>query len=170
GDLSFLTGAKYLEAARASRAGAILVGRETDGLAADQLVVDKPALALARLLAHFHPEVAGEPGVHPTAIVGAGATVDPRARLAPYVVVGARSTVAAGAVLHPHVVVGEDCRIGEVVVLHPHVVLYPRTVLGAGTVVHAGTVLGADGFGYATDAGVHHKIPQVGNVEVGAQV
>lgn len=170
GDLSFLTGAKYLEAARASRAGAILVGRETDGLAADQLVVDKPALALARLLAHFHPEVAGEPGVHPTAIVGAGATVDPRARLAPYVVVGARSTVAAGAVLHPHVVVGEDCRIGEGVVLHPHVVLYPRTVLGAGTVVHAGTVLGADGFGYATDAGVHHKIPQVGNVEVGAQV
>ena len=31
-------------------------------------------------------------------------------------------------------------------------------------ILHAGAVIGADGFGYATSGGVHHKIPQIGNV------
>ncbi len=40
----------------------------------------------------------------------------------------------------------------------------PRSARGC--VVHAGVVLGADGFGYATHGGVHHKVPQVGRVVV----
>ena len=40
--------------------------------------------------------------------------------------------------------------------------------------IHSGTVIGQDGFGYATHDGVHHKIPQIGgviiedDVEIGA--
>jgi UDP-3-O-[3-hydroxymyristoyl] glucosamine N-acyltransferase len=43
-------------------------------------------------------------------------------------------------------------------------------------IVHCGTVIGSDGFGFVTVDGVHHKIPQVGNVvveddvEIGANV
>jgi len=36
--------------------------------------------------------------------------------------------------------------------------------------VHAGAVIGADGFGFAFDAGRYHKVPQVGNVVVGDDV
>ena len=32
--------------------------------------------------------------------------------------------------------------------------------------LHAGTSVGQDGFGYATYQGVHHKIPQAGNVVI----
>jgi UDP-3-O-[3-hydroxymyristoyl] glucosamine N-acyltransferase len=53
--------------------------------------------------------------------------------------------------------VREECEVGE------------RCIL------HSGTVIGSDGFGFATDQeGVHHKIPQVGrviledDVEIGA--
>jgi UDP-3-O-[3-hydroxymyristoyl] glucosamine N-acyltransferase len=42
--------------------------------------------------------------------------------------------------------------------------------VGPGAIVHAGAVLGADGFGYATHGGVHHKVPQVGRVVVGKDV
>lgn len=169
-DLSFLTSSRYTGAARSSRAGAILVARATEGLAADQLVVENPALALARLLELLHPEPAVLAGVHPTAVVAADASIGQGASIGPFAVVGARARIGARSVLHPHVVVGEECEIGERAVLHPHVVLYRRVRLGPGTVVHAGTVLGADGFGYATEGGTRHKIPQVGDVEIGAEV
>jgi UDP-3-O-[3-hydroxymyristoyl] glucosamine N-acyltransferase len=169
-DLSFLTSGRYLAAARSSRAGAILVGRRVPELAADQLVVADAPRALATLLEWFHPEPRPEPGVHPTAVIGEGARVDPSAFVGPYAVIGARSSLGPGAVVHAHAVVGEDCEIGAGAVLHPHVVLYRRVRVGAGSVVHAGAVLGADGFGYASGEGEHAKIPQVGDVEVGEDV
>jgi UDP-3-O-[3-hydroxymyristoyl] glucosamine N-acyltransferase len=169
-DLSFLTGTRYLAAARASRAGAVLVARETDGLGADQLVVAKPSLALSRLLDRFHPRVPPAPGIHPTAVVAADAEVAGDAEVGPYAVIGRGARIGAGVVVGAHVVVGDGCEVGDGSVLHPHVVLYRRTRLGDRVEVHAGVVLGADGFGYATDRGVHHKIPQVGDVDVGDDV
>ncbi|GMU66487.1 MAG: UDP-3-O-acylglucosamine N-acyltransferase [Acidobacteriota bacterium] len=169
-DLSFLTGARYLEAARASRAGAILVARETDGLAADQLLVAQPSVALARLLELFHPVVPVAPGIHPTAVVAGDAEIAADAEVGPYAVIGAGARIGPRATIGAHVVIGEGCVVGDGSVLHPHVVLYRRTRLGARVEVHAGVVLGADGFGYATDRGVHHKIPQVGDVEIGDDV
>lgn len=169
-DLSFLTGARYLEAARASRAGAILVARPTDGLAADQLVVAKPPLALARLLELFHPATPVVPGIHPTAVVASDAEIADDAEVGPYAVIGTGARIGSGVVIGAHVVIGDGCVVGDGTVLHPHVVLYRRTRLGARVEVHAGVVLGADGFGYATDRGVHHKIPQVGDVEIGDNV
>ncbi len=170
GDLSFLTGPKYVDAARASAAGAILVGERRTDLGCDQLVVPDPALALARLLADFYPEASRSAGTHPTAVVGSGCVIAPTAHLGAYVVLGEGVVVGAHAVIHPHVVVGDGCSIGEAVVLHPHAVLYRRTRLGPRTVVHAGAVLGADGFGYATEGAGYRKIPQVGDVVLGADV
>ncbi len=173
-DLSLLTQAKYRAAALASRAGALLTapaaGADRELAARNLLLADDPALALAKALALFHPPRAPRPGIHLTAVVAEGAVIDPSAHLGPYVVVGEGSMVGAGAVLHAQVVVGRGCAIGAGAVLHPHVVLYDGVELGERTAVHAGTVLGADGFGYATHRGVHHKVPQVGRVVVEADV
>lgn len=172
-DLSFVGEAKRLGEARASRAGALLVAPELAGeLSRDLLVADDPRYALALLLARFHPPEPAVPGVHPTAVVAAGCAVDPSATVGPYAVLGEETVVAARAQVGAHVVVGRRCVVGEGAVLHPHAVLYDGTELGAGTVVHAGAVLGADGFGYATHGGAHHKVPQVGRVvlEAGVEV
>ncbi|HEY4575417.1 MAG TPA: UDP-3-O-(3-hydroxymyristoyl)glucosamine N-acyltransferase, partial [Thermoanaerobaculia bacterium] len=113
-------------------------------------------------------------GIHPTAVLEPGATVDPTAHVGPYTLIGAGSRVAAGAAVLAFVAIGRDCAVGEGAVLHPHAVLYDRTEVGARSIVHSGAVLGADGFGYATHQGAHHKVPQVGrvvleeDVEVGA--
>jgi UDP-3-O-[3-hydroxymyristoyl] glucosamine N-acyltransferase len=168
--LSFLTSAKYLEQAMESAAGAILTGREARLPGRDLLRCPQPQLALAQILRLFHPAPFQAPGVHPTAVVGERCRVASSAALLPYVVLGEDVAVGAGSVLHPHVVVGAGCRIGDHVVLHPHVVLYPGVSLADGVEIHAGTVVGSDGFGYATVRGEHHKIPQVGRVEVGADV
>lgn len=171
-DLSFLTSPKYRERAAVSGAGALLVGKEISpaGLGRDLLVVDDPSFALSRLIAVFNPAEAREPGIHPTAIVEPGAEVDLSAHVGPYAVIGAGSRIGAGAAIHALAVVGRLCSVGERAVLYPHAVLYDGTEVGAGSIVHAGAVLGADGFGYATSRGVHHKVPQVGRVVVGDDV
>jgi UDP-3-O-[3-hydroxymyristoyl] glucosamine N-acyltransferase len=183
GDLSFVTLARHRARALASSASALLVGEDVaaalggdrqEGRGADLLVVADAGLALARLLALFHPEPERLAGIHPTAVVEEGAVVDPGAHLGPYVVIGAGSRIGAGAAVLSHAVVGSGCTIGERALVHPHAVLYDRTEVGAGCIVHSGVVLGGDGFGYATRGGVHHKLPQVGRVvledevEVGA--
>jgi UDP-3-O-[3-hydroxymyristoyl] glucosamine N-acyltransferase len=79
-------------------------------------------------------------------------------------------------VLSAQVYVGPECVVGEDCLLFPHVTLYARTVLGNRVRIHAGSVIGADGFGYVQDGGVHRKVPQVGHVlirddvEIGANV
>jgi len=50
------------------------------------------------------------------------------------------------------------------------VTIYPRTHIGQRVRIHAGAVIGADGFGYVLDAGVHLKVPQVGKVIIGDDV
>jgi UDP-3-O-[3-hydroxymyristoyl] glucosamine N-acyltransferase len=166
-DLSFLNHARYRDQALASRAGALMVSA---GLASADLrqgdrpllVVADPAHALARLLDLFHPAEPPETGINPTAVLGPGCQVDPTAHVGPYAVIGEGSRLGPRAAVHALAVLGKNCSVGEGAVLYPHAVLYDGTEVGDGCIVHAGVVLGADGFGYATQGGVHHKVPQVG--------
>ncbi len=172
-DLAPLTSPRYRQEAGRSRAGALLVGREEE-LPHDQLICADPAWAMAELLRHLHPPLPAAPGIHSTAVVAAGAAIDPTATLGPQVVVGEGSRVEAGVVLHAGVVVGARCRVGAGTVIHPRAVLYDDTELGARVIVHAGAVLGADGFGFTPHGGQLVKVPQVGrlvvedDVEIGA--
>ena len=182
-EISFVASGRFMDQAAASDAGALLV----DELASadprlagrDLLVVDPHQglpvnVAMARLVEILHPRPKSRPGIHPTAVVGAGCQVDESAYLGPYVVVGEGSRIAAECELHAHAVVGRDCTLGPGAVLYPHAVLYDEIELQARVTVHAGAVVGADGFGYATHDGTHHKVPQIGrvlleqDVEVGA--
>src|SRR5262245_38886284 len=75
-DVSFLINPKYAAAARASRAGALVVGLDVEGLAAPALRCRSPQLALIALLELFHPPTAAAPGVHAAALVAPDARVD----------------------------------------------------------------------------------------------
>lgn len=169
-DLAFLTHGRYRELAKASRAGALLVGRDSGELGHDLLVCAEPYVALAEVLALFHPPLPAAPGVHPTAVLGKGVEVDPSATIGAYAVVGDRSRVGARAQVGAMVVVGKDCELAEEVILHPNAVLYDGTRVGARSIIHAGVVIGADGFGYAQRGERHLKIPQVGRVRIGEDV
>jgi UDP-3-O-[3-hydroxymyristoyl] glucosamine N-acyltransferase len=174
--LSFLHNSKYVDEAKASEAGAILVAEPEAFPGRDLLVCPEPYLALAHALEIFHPVERPKSGVHPSAVVaddvsvGEGASVGPLTSLGVGATIGDRSVIGAGCVIGRGAVIGADC------VLHPRVVIEDNCRLGDRCVVHSGTVIGSDGFGYATVAGTHHKVPQVGivvledDVELGANV
>ena len=176
-ELGLLADRAYLPELRNSSAGAILVSRELDPEAAEvpnRLVVDDPRRAMALLLGYFHPEPPHRPGIHATAVIGAGVELGHGVSIGPYVVIEDDVIIGDRSTLHAHVVVRQGATVGMDSVLHPHVVLYPRALVGDRVVLHAGVRIGVDGFGYAPGDGQATRIPHVGlcvigdDVEIGA--
>jgi UDP-3-O-[3-hydroxymyristoyl] glucosamine N-acyltransferase len=172
--VSFLTHARYHDAARVSRAGAFVAGAEAAGLPAPVLRVRAPQQALVDLLNLFHPPAAVVPGVHATAAVAADARIDATAAVGAHAVVEAGARIGARVRVGALVYVGAGVEIGDDCVLGPHVALLDGVRVGRRVVIHPGAVLGADGFGFAFDGAQHRKIPQTGgvliedDVEIGA--
>jgi UDP-3-O-[3-hydroxymyristoyl] glucosamine N-acyltransferase len=161
---------RYLGAAQASAAGALLVPHDLPGITLPAIRVAAVRPAFFRCLELFSRETPPTPGVHPTAVIEAEVQLDPECHIGALAVIGRGSRVARGAVVHAHAVVGEECEIGPESVVFPHVTLYPRTVLGARVRIHSGTVIGADGYGYEWDGTRHAKKPHNGRVRVGDDV
>lgn len=172
-ELTFVAEARYFPYIQASRAGAVLLARESDAPLADGATavrVDDTRRALARILAALYPEDAAQAGVHPTAVVEATAEVAPTASVGPYAVIGAGSRVGERARIGAQVVIGRRCQVAAEAVIHPHATLYDGVIVGERSIVHSGARLGADGFGYVWEDGGHRKVPQVGICRIGADV
>ena len=176
GDLTFAENETYFARAEQSEASAILVGNNFTSARKVLIRVANARVAFAKVLALFFPPPTFAPGIHPSAVLAASAQVDPSAHVGPHCVIGEKVRIGPRAVLHGGNHVGAECQLGDDVQLFPHATLYARTQLGNRVTIHAGTVIGADGFGYVFDDGVHRKIPQIGNViihddvEIGANV
>ena len=176
GDLTFAENENYFGRAEQSAASAIIV----DGTYASEkkvlIKVPNARLAFAKVLPLFFPEPVFPPGIHSTALVAPGAKVDPTAHIGPYCVLDKDVQLGPRSVLHGLNHIGAGCKLGEEVHLFPNVVLYARCELGNRVRIHSGSVIGADGFGYVSESGIHRKVPQIGNVilrddvEIGANV
>jgi UDP-3-O-[3-hydroxymyristoyl] glucosamine N-acyltransferase len=176
GDLTFAENENYFARAEQSAASAIIVDGPFSSGRKTLVRVPNARLAFAKVLPLFFPEPVYAPGIHPTAVVAAGAQVDASAHIGPYCVLGEGVRIGPRSVLQGGNHVGANCALGEEVNLFPNVTLYPGTEIGSRVRIHSGTVIGSDGFGYVFDAGIHRKVPQIGNVvirddvEVGANV
>src|SRR5439155_1658110 len=143
--ISFLVDARYVEAAKASRAGAFLAGPEVSGLPAPVLRVPAPQQALIELLTLFHPPAEAVAGVAASAVVARDASVAPTAT------VGALAVIELGAVIGPHVrigplaFVGAGAEVGEASVVHARQVgVADHLTIGDGAVVAAQSGLARD--------------------------
>ncbi len=176
GDLTFAENAKYFMAAESSMAAAILV--QDESASADKVLirVENVRLALAQVIPLFFPEPVHMPEIHATAVVAPTAEIHPSACIGPYCVIEDHVRIGEKAVLTSHVFVGSHSEIGAGTRLFSNVSIYPETKIGARVRIHSGSVIGSDGYGYIFSEGVHHKIPQIGNVileddvEIGACV
>ena len=166
GDLVRVDAPRFLAAALASPAAALLVGPDQDPHGRPALRVRDPRVAFARALELFYPERRPPAGVDPTARLGPDVTLGEGCSVGPYVVLGAGVSLGKNVILHPFVCLGDEVRVGDDSVLFPHVTVYERVTLGRRVRVHSGAVIGADGFGYVLEAGMPRKLPQVGSVVI----
>jgi len=172
-DLSFLDNPRYLEAFKASRAGACLVTPDRADHAPDGmvlLVTQNPYRGYALIAQSFYPERTSETThrapqafVDATARIGEGTVIEPGAVVGARAEIGRGCTIGAGAVIGAGVVLGDEVRIGPCASLR-------YTVAGSRVRILAGARIGEDGFGFAPDPAGHVRVPQLGRVVIGDDV
>jgi UDP-3-O-[3-hydroxymyristoyl] glucosamine N-acyltransferase len=183
GEATFASGVKAAAQLEGCNASLVFVTKTVTRSPKDgqlYMVVENPALAVSKVAELIEkllrPDFA--PGIHPSAVIEKGASVDPSASVGALACVGegarvgARTVIEAGVKLGRGAVVGEDCHLFQ------NVVVADLCRVGNRVRIHPCTVIGADGFGYLQVGKlpdvVHYKIPQVGivviddNVEIGA--
>jgi UDP-3-O-[3-hydroxymyristoyl] glucosamine N-acyltransferase len=173
--ISFLANPRYLSQLEGSAAGCVIVSaccRDAASKRGAALIVDDPYLCFARLTQLWAARVRKPPTalVHPSAVVNASA------QLGMSVSVGPLAVIEADAVIGDHAVIGAQCFIGAGASIGAHTRLAAQVSFGADChigergIVHSGAVIGADGFGFAPDAGRWEKIEQLGGVRIGDDV
>ena len=159
-EVSFVSNSKYVKDIKDTKAAAVIISEALaehvpNGCVA--LVVDNSYLSMAQLSKHFAPLI--EDDTLPKAEIGEGSDISKKAEIANGAKIGKNCTILA------HVYIGAEAVIGENTVIYPNVTVYRDCVIGNDCIIHANTVIGSDGFGFATDdKGEHTKIYQNGNV------
>jgi UDP-3-O-[3-hydroxymyristoyl] glucosamine N-acyltransferase len=166
--LSFLSNSKYTAQLAAARAGVVVLREENlADCPTAALVARDPYVAYARIAALFERLPAAPAGIHPSAVVAAGARISASASIGPGCVIADGAMIGDGVVLGPHCIIGEDCTVGAQSRLVARVTLVTRVTLGQRVLVHPGAVIGSDGFGLAFDKDHWIKLPQLGGVRIG---
>jgi len=149
GQLSFLGNPKYAKQLETTQASAVIVGLKVGAENRPLLKAKDPYLSLCKAIVALHGYRKHTfKGVHPQA------HVDPTAE------------IGENTVVYPGVYVGAGVKIGSNCVVYASAAIYDGCVIGDRVIIHANTSIGSDGFGYASSGGVHHKIPQIGNVVI----
>ena len=161
-EVSFVSNAKYVKDIKHTNAAAVIVSESAKEEVPEHslaLVVENPYWAMAILSKYFAPLI--EDDTLPEPVIGKGSKVSPKAELAKGAVIGENCTILA------HVYVGAEAVIGDNTILYPSVTVYRDCKVGSNCIIHANSVIGSDGFGFATNnMGEHKKIYQNGNVVV----
>ncbi|OZA06776.1 MAG: UDP-3-O-(3-hydroxymyristoyl)glucosamine N-acyltransferase [Methylophilaceae bacterium 17-44-8] len=171
GAISFFMDTKYSSALAQTQASAVVLTPQHANLTAlPKILTDNPYAYFAKISALLNPVILPAVGIHASAIIGEGSSIDPSASIGCHAVIGDRVRVAAGVIIGAGCVIEQDVIIAESTQLEPNVTVKHGTQIGKSCHLFSGCVIGNDGFGYAEDNGRWVKIPQVGRVVIGDYV
>ena len=179
-DISFLsnpkyTSTRYLNAMRASEAGAVFVA-PTIPLSdkKNYLVTPDPSRAFQTAIENIKGTIAEYTlfkGVHPTAVIHETARIAENVTVAPNAVIDAHVTIGAGTYIGANTCVGPHSKIGEQCTIHPNVTIREECIIGNRVVIQPGATIGSCGFGYTTNnRGEHERLTHIGTVKIGDDV
>ena len=128
------------------------------------IVSKNPLIALSKILNFFENSIVEIKGIHSTAIIDSSSIIDKSSYIGPYSIIGKNVHIGKNVVIDSFCQIGESTVIGNNSKINSSVMIYPKSIIGKNSIIHSGTVIGCDGFGYATEKDVNYKIPQIGNV------
>ena len=172
--ISFLANPKYAPQLDTTRAAAVLVAADLPGDSPRWIRVANPNYAIARVVSAFFAQRPAPRGISPHAAIAATVKLGANVAVGAFTSIGEDVTIGDDVVIYPNVTIEPGVTIGDSTVIYPQVSIYHGSRIGRRCIVHSGVVIGSDGYGFATERGRHHKIPQIGivriedDVEIGA--
>ncbi|MFH0918506.1 MAG: UDP-3-O-(3-hydroxymyristoyl)glucosamine N-acyltransferase [Candidatus Omnitrophota bacterium] len=167
GDITFLANSKYIPLMDKTRAAAIITSADAQDTTKPIILTQKPSLAFIKIISMFMPDDIGHPsGIDYTAVVGKNVALGKNVTIGAYSVIGDNVAIGDNTIIYAGCYIGHHSKIGAQTLIYPQVSIRERISIGSRVIIHSGAVIGADGFGFITIKGTHHKIPQVGTVEI----
>lgn len=147
--------------------------------------VERPRLAMMKLIHLFYIPPDAPAGVHPTAVVHPSAKLGKDVCIGPNVVIGRDAVIGDNTKLLANVYIGKNSRIGKNCLFHAGVNVGDFISIGNSVIIHHGASIGADGFSFVTETPnnvesakeegniqkdfskqVIYKIPSIGSVVI----
>ncbi len=149
--LALALGEEEIENLTKSKAKAALVplGVGLDGITT--IEVERPRLAMMKLLHMFYTEPETETGVHPSAVVHSTVELGQNVSIGPNVVLSRDVKVGDNTKIMANSYVGSKSKIGKNCFFHAGINIGDRVIIGNKVILHHGVSLGADGFSFVTE-------------------
>ena len=168
GTISFLANSKYTNFIYKTESSIVLVNKDftpEKHINCTLIKVDNPYHAFASILElkqNSNPEKIGiEDNVH----IAKTAKIGKDIFIGAFAYIGENAVIEDKVKVYPQVYIGDNVTIKKNTILYPGVKIYHDCKVGENCIIHSGTVIGSDGFGYATESKCEYKkILQLGNV------
>ena len=170
-----------------AKAALVPLGVNIDGFST--IEVERPRLAMMKLITMFYEEPHTNSGIHPSATVHPTAKIGENVSLGPNVVIGEYAQIGNNTKILANGYIGNGAIIGSDCFFHPGVNIGDRVKVGNKVILNHGVSLGADGFSFVTEnpnnieqarkdgeikendvEQVIFKIPSIGSVIIGDNV
>lgn len=151
--------------------------------------VERPRLAMMKLLNMFYTEPETEVGIHPSAVIHESAKLGQNVSIGPNVVISRGVEIGDNTKIMANSYIGGGSKIGKNCFFHAGVNIGDRIQIGNDVILHHGVCLGPDGFSFVTenpdnieqarkDGAIIEentsqkifKIPSIGSVKIGDNV
>ncbi len=113
--------------------------------------VERPRLAMMKLLHLFYIPPDSHVGVHPSAIVHPEAKLGKNVSIGPNVVISRSAIIGDNTKILANAYVGKFASVGNNCLFHPSVCIGDFVQIGNNVIIHHGASIGADGFSFVTE-------------------
>ena len=166
--ISFIAHPNYTDLYIESDAAAVIVGMKIDLPEVSKTVirVENPSLSFNIVSELFRPNPIYEVGIHESAVISGSAIIGENASIGANVVIENKAIIGENVYIGSNTSIGRNSTIGNNSCIMTNVAVYHDVNIGSNVHIDSGTAIGADGFGFVTDKGIHHRIPHTGTVEI----
>lgn len=168
-EISFINSGQYLDQFYKSEAGFCFSQKKYLGKEPKSMILienDDPYFAYSQIVSEFYEEKKqnySNKNIDPSAKIGNNCQIACNA------FIGKNVEIGDNCIIGPNSSIMQDCKIGNGVIINCNVVV-SFAIIGNNCIIHHGVKIGQDGFGFAHNNGINHKIIQIGIVEIGDDV
>lgn len=113
--------------------------------------VERPRLAMMKLLHLFYDAPDAPVGIHPSAVIHPEAKLGENVSIGPNVVISRNVVIGNNTKLLANIYIGKNTKIGENCLFHAGVNVGDNSQIGNRVIINHGASIGADGFSFVTE-------------------